>query len=59
MDAAYKATQEVMADLAGKHADFKKIYDQWSKYRDEQNLWFRVAEFTLDNYRYGVSAAAK
>ena len=29
------------------------------KYRDEQNLWFRVAEYTLDNYRYGVSAAAK
>ena len=59
MDAAYKATQEVMDELAGKHADFKKIYDQWSKYRDEQNLWFRVAEFTLDSYRYGVSAAKK
>jgi len=52
MDAAYKATQEVMADLAGKSPEFKKIYDQWSKFRDEQNLWFKVAEYTLDNYRY-------
>ncbi|MFM9981029.1 MAG: TRAP transporter substrate-binding protein [Burkholderiales bacterium] len=59
MDAAYKATQEVMADLAGKSPEFKKIYEQWSKFRDEQNLWFRVAENTLDSYRYSVSAAAK
>ncbi len=59
MDAAYKATQEVMAELAGKSADFKKIYEQWSKFRDDQNLWFRVAEYTLDSYRYGVSAAKK
>jgi TRAP-type mannitol/chloroaromatic compound transport system substrate-binding protein len=59
MDAAYKATQEVMADLAGKSPEFKKIYEQWSKFRDEQNLWFRVAENTLDAYRYSVSAAAK
>jgi TRAP-type mannitol/chloroaromatic compound transport system substrate-binding protein len=55
MDAAYKATQEVMADLAGKSPEFRKIYDQWSKFRDEQNLWFKVAEYTLDNYRfYGI-----
>ncbi len=59
MDAAYKATQEVMDDIAAKSPDFKKIYEPWKKYRDEQNLWFRVAEYTLDSYRYGVSAAKK
>jgi TRAP-type mannitol/chloroaromatic compound transport system substrate-binding protein len=59
MDAAYKATQEVLGEMAAKSPDFKKIYDHWSKYRDEQNLWFRVAEYSLDSYRYGVSAAKK
>ena len=59
MDACYKATGEVMAELSEKNADFKRIYEQWSKFRDEQNLWFRVAENTLDQYRYAASAAKK
>jgi TRAP-type mannitol/chloroaromatic compound transport system substrate-binding protein len=58
MDACYKASEETMAEHAGKNADFKKIWEQWSKFRDDQNLWFRVAENTLDSYRYAVSGAA-
>jgi TRAP-type mannitol/chloroaromatic compound transport system substrate-binding protein len=54
MEAAYKATQEVMGELAAKNADFKKIYDQWARFRDDQNLWFRVAEYSLDSFRYSV-----
>jgi len=54
LDACYKATQETMNEFAGKSADFKKVYDSWSKFRDDENLWFRVAEHTLDSYRYGV-----
>ena len=41
-------------ELAAKNADFKKIYEPWQKFRDDSNLWFRVAEYSLDNYRYGV-----
>ncbi len=59
LDAAYKATQEVMDDLAAKSPEFKTIYEHWQKFRDEQNLWFRVAEYSLDSYRYSVSAAKK
>ena len=57
LDAAYKASNEVFDELSAKSPDFKRIYEQWSKYRDEQNLWFRVAEFALDSYRYSVSAS--
>jgi TRAP-type mannitol/chloroaromatic compound transport system substrate-binding protein len=58
MDACYKATLEVCDEYAAKSADFKKVYEPWKKFRDEENLWFRVAEQSLDNYRYAVSAAA-
>jgi TRAP-type mannitol/chloroaromatic compound transport system substrate-binding protein len=56
MDACYKASEEVFAEYSGKSADFKKVFDAWSKFRDEQNLWFRVAEHALDSYRYSISA---
>jgi TRAP-type mannitol/chloroaromatic compound transport system substrate-binding protein len=58
MDACYKASEETMAELGAKSADFKKIHEQWTKFRDDQNLWFRVAENTLDAYRYAASGAA-
>jgi TRAP-type mannitol/chloroaromatic compound transport system substrate-binding protein len=50
MDAAYDAANELYADISAKNPKFKKIYDSWVKYRDEQLLWFRVAEGTFDNY---------
>ena len=31
----------------GEEPEFKKIYEPWKKFRDEQMLWFRVAEKTL------------
>jgi TRAP-type mannitol/chloroaromatic compound transport system substrate-binding protein len=56
LDACYKATLETFGEFAAKSPEFKKIYDSWSKFRDDQNLWFRVAEHTLDSYRYGVGS---
>jgi TRAP-type mannitol/chloroaromatic compound transport system substrate-binding protein len=57
MDACYKATLEVFDEYSAKSADFKKVYESWAKFRDEENLWFRVAEHALDSYRYGISSA--
>jgi TRAP-type mannitol/chloroaromatic compound transport system substrate-binding protein len=59
LDACYKATNEFFGEQSAKSAEFKKIYDAWSKFRDEENLWFRVAEQNLDDYRYSRSAKAK
>jgi TRAP-type mannitol/chloroaromatic compound transport system substrate-binding protein len=44
-------------EIAEKNADFSKLLASWRRFRDDQNAWFRVAENTLDGYRYGVSAA--
>jgi len=54
LDACYKATQQVLGEFAAKSPEFKKIYEPWQRFRDDQNLWFRVAEHSLDSYRYSV-----
>lgn len=58
MEACYQAAQELYQELAAKSADFKKIYASWSKFRDDQYLWFRVAENTFDNFVYSVKPPA-
>jgi TRAP-type mannitol/chloroaromatic compound transport system substrate-binding protein len=52
MEAAEKASYQVYAELSAKSAHWKRIYPDWKKYRDEQFLWFRVAESTYDNYSF-------
>lgn len=59
MDACYKATEETLNELADKSPEFRKLLDSWRKFRDEENLWFRVAENALDSYRYNIGAAKK
>jgi TRAP-type mannitol/chloroaromatic compound transport system substrate-binding protein len=55
MDACYKAAFETYDELAAKSPDFKLIYESWQKFLADSNLWFRVAENTLDNYRFAMS----
>ncbi|WP_341701989.1 TRAP transporter substrate-binding protein DctP [Ferrovibrio sp.] len=50
MDACYDAASELYDETSAKNPKFKKIYDSWVKYRDEQLLWFRVAEGTYDSF---------
>ena len=55
MLACYKASNEVMEEEAEKNPKFKKIYEPWKKFRDEQILWFRVAEQNFDNFMAAAS----
>ncbi|HJV00046.1 MAG TPA: TRAP transporter substrate-binding protein [Burkholderiaceae bacterium] len=50
MDEAYKVTQQVMEEEAAKNAKFKKIYEPWKRFRQDQNQWASVAEATMQNY---------
>jgi len=58
MDACFKAANELYGELAAKSPDFKKIYEPWKKFRDDQWLWFRVAENTYDNFVYSAGRPA-
>lgn len=58
LQAAEKAAYEVYAEMSAKSAHFKRIYPEWKKFRDEQFLWFRVAEQTYDNYAFSSRVGA-
>jgi TRAP-type mannitol/chloroaromatic compound transport system substrate-binding protein len=50
LDAAYKATNEVYAEISAQNADFKKLIDSLRAFRNEEYLWFQVAEYAFDTY---------
>jgi len=50
MAACYKASQEVYDGIAEKNAKFRKVYEPWKKFRDEQVQWFSIAESRYDNF---------
>lgn len=47
--AAWKETNELYAELSAKNAKWKKIYDSFVKFRDDQILWSRFAEGSFEN----------
>jgi TRAP-type mannitol/chloroaromatic compound transport system substrate-binding protein len=50
LDASYKAAQEVYDETTKANADFKKIYDSYMAFRNDQYLWWQVAEYSFDTY---------
>ena len=50
MEACFKAANEVYAEISAKNADFKKVYDAMMAFRDDQYLWWQVAEYTYDSF---------
>jgi TRAP-type mannitol/chloroaromatic compound transport system substrate-binding protein len=59
MEACYKAAHELYDETCAKNAKFKKIYDNWVAFRNEQNLWFRVSEQAFDRFMNDKSAQRK
>jgi TRAP-type mannitol/chloroaromatic compound transport system substrate-binding protein len=52
MEACEKAAFELYQELSQKSKHWARIYPQWKKFRDDQYLWFRVAEFAFDSFAY-------
>jgi TRAP-type mannitol/chloroaromatic compound transport system substrate-binding protein len=50
MNAAFKSAMDLYADISGKNPDWKKVYENYSKFRAEQNVWFRFTEGTFDRF---------
>ena len=50
MEACYKAANEMYDEIGAKNPDFKKIYEAMRAFRNEEYLWFQVAEYTYDNF---------
>ena len=50
MEACFKAANEVYAETSAKNPAFKKMYVPWLKFREDINLWHRVAEQTYSTF---------
>jgi TRAP-type mannitol/chloroaromatic compound transport system substrate-binding protein len=50
LDVCFKSANEIYADISGKNADFKKIWDSIKAFRSDAYLWLQVAENTYDTY---------
>jgi TRAP-type mannitol/chloroaromatic compound transport system substrate-binding protein len=50
LEAAYKAANEIYEEIAAKNADFKKMFDSLRDFRNEEYLWFQVAEYGFDTF---------
>ena len=50
MAAGFAAANATYADLSAQNAMFKKIYDSYSTFRNESNLWNQVSEYTFDTF---------
>ena len=50
MSEAFKAAMGLYNELSTKNPQWSKIYADYSKFRAEQNLWFRFTEATFDRF---------
>ncbi len=50
LDACYNAALEVYKETTAANADFKKVYDHMVAFRNDEYLWWQVAEYTFDTY---------
>jgi TRAP-type mannitol/chloroaromatic compound transport system substrate-binding protein len=54
LDAAWKASNEIYDELSKTNPKWKKVYESYSKFRDEEILWFRFAETGFDSFMASV-----
>jgi len=50
MDAGLKAAFGVYREIAAANADFRKVFEAMMAFRNDQYLWWQVAEYTYDSY---------
>ena len=54
LKAAWDAANETYEELSAKNAKWKKIYDSFVKFRDDEIAWFRVTEGSFDSFMRSV-----
>lgn len=59
MDACYAAANQVYQETCAKNPKFKTVHDSYMKFRDEEVLWFRVAEQNFDTFMAGATQNRK
>jgi TRAP-type mannitol/chloroaromatic compound transport system substrate-binding protein len=50
MDAAFKEAMALYSEIGARNPKWKKVYDDYSAFRKEANLWFRFTEARFDSF---------
>jgi len=50
MNSAFKEAMALYNEIGTTNASWKKIYDDYSSFRRDQNLWFRFTEAGFDDF---------
>jgi len=50
MEACLKASNELNAETSAVNADFKKVWDNMVAFRNDEYLWWQVAEYSYDSF---------
>jgi TRAP-type mannitol/chloroaromatic compound transport system substrate-binding protein len=50
MEACLKASNEVNAETSATNADYKKVLESMQTFRNDEYLWWQVAEFSYDSF---------
>jgi TRAP-type mannitol/chloroaromatic compound transport system substrate-binding protein len=50
MDACLTAALDLYHDVAAMNADFKKVWESMLAFRNDEYLWWQVAEYTYDTF---------
>ena len=58
MAACYQAAIETYEAEAAKNEKFRKVFEAWRKFREDEYLWFRVAEYSFDRFVYAAPPLA-
>jgi TRAP-type mannitol/chloroaromatic compound transport system substrate-binding protein len=45
-----KTTFELYDEIAASNPRFKTVYEPWKKFREDELLWFSIAEISLDYF---------
>ena len=59
LEAAWRANNEVLDELAGKNERFKKILESHRRFRDDVYTWHRVSENSFDNFAFTASQTVR
>ena len=50
MEASWQAANEVYREIAAQDANFQRVHDAYIAFRNDQYLWWQVAEYPYDNF---------
>jgi TRAP-type mannitol/chloroaromatic compound transport system substrate-binding protein len=50
LEASMKAANELYTEISATNPAFKKIYENHIAFRNDEYLWWQIAEFTFDNW---------